>query len=246
MAGGTLGLITAGVGAATQAIAAGKRRKMAHNIRSDAQAAIDGMAMPDLTNPYAGVTNLSDLAQDLSGQMYNPYSNLGVATQAAEMQTEQADIALANTLDTLRATGASAGGATALAQAALQSKQGISATIEKQEVENQRLRAQGEAYLQEAQIKEQQRLQGVQLTEGQRVQDSTAKGLAFQQQMEEDRYQDDLAYQQSLQNFGMQVGMGSMNQQWGALGSFATTVGGMSAEGAFDDWGLGSLNKRGQ
>ena len=35
------------------------------------------------------------------------------------MQAEEADIALANTLDTLRATGASAGGATALAQAAL-------------------------------------------------------------------------------------------------------------------------------
>jgi hypothetical protein len=49
----------------------------------------------------------------------NPYENLGVATQAAEFQAEQADIALANTLDTLLATGAGAGGATALAQAAL-------------------------------------------------------------------------------------------------------------------------------
>ena len=242
MAGGTVGLITAGVGAATQAIAAGKQRKMARNIRSDAQSAIDSMVAPDLSNPYAGVTDLSDLAQDLTGQMSNPYSNLGVATQAAEMQTQQADIALANTLDTLRATGASAGGATALAQAALQSKQGVAASIEKQEAENMRLRAQGEAYLQEAQIKEQQRLQGVQLTEGQRVQESTAKGLAFQQQMEEDRYQDQLAYQQSLSNFGMQVGMGSMNQQWGALGNFATTVGGMSAEGVFDDWGIMGLD----
>ncbi len=242
MAGGTVGLITAGVGAATQAIAAGRKRKMAHNIRSDAQAAINGMTPPDLTNPYAGVTNLSDLAQDLSGQMSNPYSNLGVATRAAEMQTEEADIALANTLDTLRATGASAGGATALAQAALKSKQGVMASIEKQEAENMRLRAQGEAYLQEAQIKEQQRLQGIQLTEGQRVQESTAKGLAFQQQMQEDRYQDELAYQQSLANFGLQVGMGSMNQQWGALGNFATTVGGMAAEGAFDNWGVMGLD----
>ncbi len=243
MAGGTVGLITAGVGAATQAIAAGKQRKMARNIRSDAQSAIDSMVAPDLSNPYAGVTDLSDLAQDLTGQMSNPYSNLGVATQAAEMQTQQADIALANTLDTLRATGASAGGATALAQAALQSKQGVAASIEKQEAENMRLRAQGEAYLQEAKIKEQQRLQGVQLTEGQRVQESTAKGLAFQQQMEEDRYQDQLAYQQSLSNYGLQAGMGAMNQQWGALGSFATTVGGMSAEGTFDDWGVMGLNQ---
>ena len=80
-----------------------------------------------ITNPYAGVTDISSMAKDLSGMVSNPYASLGVATQAAEMQIEEADIALANTLDTLRATGASAGGATALAQAALQSKKGVSA-----------------------------------------------------------------------------------------------------------------------
>ena len=84
----------------------------------------------DVINPYASLTN--------------PYANMSVATKAAEMQAEQADIALANTLDTLRATGTSAGGATALAQAALKSKQGIAASIEKQEVQNERLRAQGQ------------------------------------------------------------------------------------------------------
>ena len=53
--------------------------------------------------------------------------SLGVATQALlKYKWKQADMALANTLDTLRATGASAGGATALAQAALQSKKGVS------------------------------------------------------------------------------------------------------------------------
>ena len=74
-----------------------------------------------IINPYENVT-------DLSGQMSNPYANLGVATQAAEFQAEQAEIGLANTLDTLRATGASAGGATALAQAALASKKQIEKT----------------------------------------------------------------------------------------------------------------------
>ena len=74
----------------------------------------------------------------------NPYKNLPVATQAARMQAEQADISLANTLDTLRATGAAAGGATALAQAALKSKQGVAASIEKQEATNARLQAQGQ------------------------------------------------------------------------------------------------------
>jgi len=57
---------------------------------------------------------------------------------------EQTDQALANTLDTLRETGAAAGGATAIANAALKSKQGISASIEKQEAQNQRLQAQGQ------------------------------------------------------------------------------------------------------
>jgi hypothetical protein len=74
----------------------------------------------------------------------NPYANLGVATKASEFQAEQADISLANTLDTIRATGGGAGGATALAQAALTSKQGISADLQRQEAANQKLYAQGE------------------------------------------------------------------------------------------------------
>lgn len=80
-------------------------------------------------NPYAGLTN--------------QYENLGVAVKSAQFQAEEADIALANTLDTIRQTGAGAAGATALAQAALQSKRGISASLEQQEATNQRLKAQG-------------------------------------------------------------------------------------------------------
>ena len=84
----------------------------------------------EIINPYEDVTNLSSM-------LSNPFNSLSVATQATEMQMEQTDIALANTLDTIRATGGSAGGATALAQAALQSKAGISADIAKQEQANQ-------------------------------------------------------------------------------------------------------------
>ena len=87
------------------------------------------------------LTALEDNRQAIT----NPYANLSVATQAAEFQAEQADISLANTLDTLQATGAGAGGATALAQAALQSKKGVSASLEQQEVNNEKLRADGEA-----------------------------------------------------------------------------------------------------
>jgi len=75
-----------------------------------------------ITNPYASTRDLSGLAEDLSGMISNPFSKLGVATQAAEIQMEQSNLALSNALETLATTGASAGGATALAQAALASK----------------------------------------------------------------------------------------------------------------------------
>ncbi len=85
----------------------------------------------DVTNTYAGLTN--------------EFANLGVANKASEFQAEEADIALANTLDTMRASGAGAGGATALAQAALKSKRGISASLQQQEAANQKASAQGAA-----------------------------------------------------------------------------------------------------
>ena len=102
-----------------------------------------------IINPY----------QDLSSMISNPFSNLSVATGAAEMKIEQADIALANTLDTLRTTGASAGGATALAQAALKSKKGVAASIEMQEKQNENKRATGEKQKQDALMQEGQRVQ---------------------------------------------------------------------------------------
>ena len=119
------------------------------------------------------------MAEDLSSDLSNPFANLGVATKAAEIQIAESDIALANTLDTLRATGASAGGATALAQAALKSKQGVSASIEQQEAKNEQLKAQGEATLQTQRVAEKQRIQGVQISEGQRVQQADALGKQF-------------------------------------------------------------------
>lgn len=133
-----------------------------------------------IPNPYANVTNLSNLATDLSGMMNNPFADLGVATQAAEFEAEEADIALANTLDTLAATGASAGGATALAQAALQSKRGVSASIEQQEAQIQKMRAEGEASLMQAKVEEQRRLQNIQMSEAMRMQAAETQGTIFQ------------------------------------------------------------------
>jgi len=117
--------------------------------------------LTSLENSRQEITNPYENSRDLSSSMSNPYAQLGVATQAAEMQAEQADISLANTLDTIRATGASAGGATALAQAALQSKKGVSANIEQQEAANEKLKAQGEQNLQQRQTAEKQRMQNV-------------------------------------------------------------------------------------
>jgi len=134
----------------------------------------------DIINPYENVT-------DLSGDMSNPFNNLGVATQAAEMQMEQTDIALANTLDTLRATGAGAGGATALAQAALQSKKGVAASIEGQEAKNQQLKAQGDQFLQQRKTAEKQR-----------VQDAEAKGAMYEFESREQRETDKLDRQADL------------------------------------------------
>ena len=107
-----------------------------------------------IINPYEGAQNLSDM-------MSNPMANLGVATQATEMQIEQTDQALANTLDTLRETGGGSGGATALAQAALQSKQNVAAGIEQQEKANEDKRAAGEERLQQAKVNEEKRMQNL-------------------------------------------------------------------------------------
>lgn len=96
---------------------------------------------------------------------------------------EQTDIALANTLDTLQATGASAGGATALAQAAKQSKKEVSANIEQQEAANEKLRAQGEQALQ---AKEMQLTQ-MEMSEEARIQQAEAAGKQFMFGAQENR-----------------------------------------------------------
>jgi len=132
-----------------------------------------------IINPYEDVKSVAGLATDLSSKMSNPFANLGVATQAAEIQMEESDLALAASLDTMRATGAGAGGATALANAALRSKKGVAANIEQQEKSNEDKRAAGEQQLQEAKIAEQRRIQGIMMSEEARVQSAQAAGKQF-------------------------------------------------------------------
>tara|TARA_Y100000592_G_scaffold58025_1_gene90877 strand:+ start:255 stop:983 length:729 start_codon:yes stop_codon:yes gene_type:complete len=142
-----------------------------------------------IINPYEGATDLSSMATDYSSQFSNPYANLSVATQAAEMKIEQTDIALANTLDTLAQTGGGAGGATALAQAAAASKKEVAASIEQQEAANEKMRAEGEARLEDKIIAEKQRIEGIEMSQAERMQNLDAQGQLFQFQQKENREQ---------------------------------------------------------
>ena len=151
---GAIGGIVSGVMGLGQAIFGGAARRRARRRRRALEKQLSDLEQnrQAIINPYAGITDLSD-------ELTNPFANLTVATQAAEMQAQQTDLSLASSLDTLRATGAGAGGATALAQAALSAKQGVSASIAQQEARNAQLRAQGEMRLEQGRLREQQRVQ---------------------------------------------------------------------------------------
>ncbi len=118
-----------------------------------------------VTDLRQGGQDFSGLASDTSVLASNPFGQLQVATQAATLKADEADQALANTLSTIRATGAGAGGATAIAQAALQSKLGIAATIEQQEAKNTELRAQGQQQIEQIKMGESKRLQDIAFSE---------------------------------------------------------------------------------
>jgi len=182
-----------------------------------------------IINPYASTKDLSGLAKDLSGKVSNPYANLGVAVAATNMQIEQTDQALANTLDTLRETGSGAGGATALAMAALKSKQGITADIEQQEANNEKLRAQGQQQMEQVQLQQAQRMQDIQMSEGQRVQSAEAAGQQFMFQTREGREMqkmDRVAGQLS----GAQAQSGQAQADYmGAISSGISAVGGIAS-----------------
>ena len=204
----------------------------------------------DVINPYDQVTSLASMATDLSSTMSNPMANLSVATKAAEMKIEQADISLANTLDTLRATGSGAGGATALAQAALQSKKGVAASIEGQEKANEDKRAAGEERLEQRVAAEKRRIQGISISEGAREQQAMAQGRAFEFQAQEQRDVSKLnrLYGQADQARGAAAAarqsetsaiMGGINALGGAISGGA--FGGGAASAATSGGGGGSL-----
>jgi hypothetical protein len=212
--------IAAGIGAATSlgtavasGVAAGKAGRRAR--RQEAKVRNLEASRQEIINPYEGV-------EDLSGMISNPFANLQVATKAAEMQAEEADISLASTLDTLRATGAGSAGATALAQAALRSKQGITATIEQQEAQNARLRAQGK-----------QQAQQMRMAEAQRLQQAEIAGKQFVFGTKEEREMQQLNRAAGLAQGSRASQQASRGSMYGALGSFGGQMAGMAGSGVF-------------
>jgi len=200
-----------------------------------------------IINPYSTTKDMSSLAKDLSGTLSNPYANLGVATNAAKFEAEQIDVSLANTLDTLKDTGAGAGGATALATAALKAKQGISSNIESQEANNEKMKAQGEAQLQEAKMEEKQRIQNVQLSEAQRVQSAEAAGKSFmfnaqenREQQKIDRVAGQLAGAGAQQMQAQADRTGAITGMIGGLSSIAGSMAGSAGSGATSTPGSGA------
>jgi hypothetical protein len=189
-----MGAIAIG-GMVMQGVSAGNQRKREQAKAKRLQARLSSLEAnrQSIINPWENVTSLAGMASDLSNMMSNPMARLGVATRSAEIQMEQTDIALANTLDTLRATGASAGGATALAQAALASKKQIAAGIEQQEAQNEKLRAEGEMRLEDKQIGEKLRLQQLGISEGIRAQGAEAQGKGFMFTAREQRERDQMS-----------------------------------------------------
>jgi hypothetical protein len=224
-------LIAAGIGAAVNIvggiIGGGKAKRQAEAAqkekdRLNRQIAIFEQNRQDVINPYSGVTSLSGMIDEMRGELSNPFANLGVATSAAEIQMEQTDIALANTLDVLQATGASAGGATALAQAAKQSKKEVSANIEQQEAQNEKLRAQGEQALQ---AKEMQLTQ-MEMSEEARIQQAEAAGAQFMFGAQEQR---DMATLDRMSGFESQARADIANANMAGAASTAGMISGIGS-----------------
>jgi hypothetical protein len=233
---GVVAAIGAAVSIASGAVGAGKAHKEMRRARNAKQEAKFQMETArqnrqDIINPYAGVTDLSGLATDLSSQITNPFNNMQVSTAAAEMQAEQSDIALANTLDTLEATGASAGGATALAMAALKSKKDVALSLEKQEAKNAELKAQGEQAAQQQRVAATTRFEESQIREKGRVEELQAQGEIFEFQAQEARTNADInMYQSMYQGFAAQQNQASLARAnvWGnvasSVGNIATAA----------------------
>ncbi len=213
---GVIGMGASLLGGVIGAFGAKKAARRAAREKARLQKKLDTLEenRQEVINPYEDVKSLSSMIS-------NPFANLSVATKAAEMKIEEADISLANTLDAVRATGG-AGSATALANAALRSKKDVAASIEQQEKANEDKRAAGEQQMQQAKMAEEQRIQSAEAAGKQFVFGATES----REQQQIDRTYSEMmgAAQAQAQAKADQTGAIT-----GALGSIASIGGGMLA-----------------
>ena len=207
--GAAVGGITSMVGAQVKKNEAKKQMEAEAKKANDAKAALEEIEKnrQEVINPYEN--------------MANEFENLGVATQASKFAAEEADIALANTLDTIMQTGGGAGGATALARAALESKRGISADIQKQEKANNDARAEG----------------------ANQVQQLKAQGEAYKFETQEARDVTKMDRLQSQQDNAEFREMQARNVKMAANQEMIGAVGGMAASLGTEDMFLGKTGK---
>ena len=217
---GITALVGAGIGLIGSGVQAISAHQKAQGAKGDVHRAKGRLAELEasrqaIVNPYENMENLSSMASDTSGNLKNRYANIGVATQAAER--------------------ASAGGATALAQAALQSKKGVSASIEQQEVSNQQNAAAAQGQIDQAKMGEQQRLQNVNMSEAQRMQNMEAQGADYVFKATEIREGEALDRAQTQVENAQGVVAGHQANKNAAIGSAIGQIGGVASAigGAF-------------
>jgi len=126
-----MGIIGGATSIAGSLIGRGARRREANAAKAEYEAQQAAFKNFGFQNKFA---NLENVAEDLT-----------INQQAAQFQTQQTDQALAQSLQAATMAGGGAGGAQAIADAALRSKQGISASIAQQEQANQMMRVKQES-----------------------------------------------------------------------------------------------------
>ena len=137
---GIAGLVIGVASGVSSKIIADKKARLQSIKENDARKKLEA-----LERGRQAVIDQSGAIRNLKNQVSNPYENLAVATQASDLKIEQTDQALANTLDQINQSGTGAGAATAMARMAAASKAQVGASLEVQEVQNNKLRAEGQA-----------------------------------------------------------------------------------------------------
>ena len=181
-------------------------------------------------------TNAGQLQRGAASGLSNVFNNLQVSTAGADMANQEADQALAASQDLAAQAGTGAGGATALARMALESKKGVSASIEQQEAANQQMRARGEESLQSVKLNEAKRVQGTLMGEAQRIQAVEADAELFQFGQKEKREKEQLNRKQAQITGQAQAAAQARSDQSAAISSTVSAVGNvagsfMSAKG---------------